>query len=181
MLRQLVILFIVIGATQVAHAAEVNLACNGTIHTKHFNETHEVSYLAAIDLDNNSVLLKSPGLAFHYDTATKALTPEPRVDVLRLKIYAKQDGVLFVEKEGKLSDSIIVNTRKGFVDDIPMLNSLFTSTYQVAVLEDDYARGTLSPHTGRLEVQTRYFQTKGSRYEYGWSLTADCKAAMRLF
>jgi hypothetical protein len=178
---QLAIAFIVFGAAQAAHAAEISLGCNGTMHTKHYNETNNVSYLAVVDLDDSSILLKTPRLALHYDATITTLTPKPSVEVLKLKIYAKQDGFLFIEEDSKLSDSTIVKMRKRFVDDIPILNSLFTSTYTVEVLKDDYAKGSLSPYTGRLEIQTRYYKTTGSQYEYGWSLTADCKSAMRLF
>jgi hypothetical protein len=170
-----VILFL--PSSVVSNAADVILTCNGVRNIKHYDEKHEISFLAEVDVANKTILLKAPTTVIHLDTKTKTSTPKPEIEITTLRIYDEKEGFLFVEKEGKVDDSdIIIGKSRGF------FSELFGSSHRtIEVREDDYARGVLNPYSGRLTVETRYYKTEGSQYEYGWSLSADCKNSQRLF
>jgi hypothetical protein len=166
----------------VSDAAETVLTCNGVRHTKHYDEKADVSFLAQVDSADKTIVLKTPTTISHYDMQSKIWTSRPKVEITRLKIYDEKDGFLFVEKEGKVSDSdMVMNRRKSVFNDLPIVGGLFNSTYVIEIQKDDYARGIFDPYSGRLTVETRYYKTRGSQYEYGWSLTADCRKTQSLF
>jgi hypothetical protein len=166
------------------NAAIINLSCEGTRSEKHYAEKKEITYLAQIDLDQNEILLKTPQLSFQYDTKGESLTPKPDVKQTHLKIYAKQDGLLFLEKEGKVSDAdLVFGFRKNSLHEWPVIGRFFNdrTPYEIKVRSDDYARGFFDPYSGRLTLETRFYKTEGPDYEYGWSIDVRCKNAQQPF
>jgi hypothetical protein len=166
------------------NAAIINLSCEGTRSEKHYAEKREITYLAQIDLDRNEILLKTPRIIFQYDTKGESANPKPDVQQTHLKIYARQDGFLFIEKEGKVSDAdYVMGLRQNSLHEWPVIGRFFNerTTYEVRVRSDDYARGFFDPYSGRLTLETRFYKTAGPDYEYGWSIDARCKNAQQPF
>jgi hypothetical protein len=177
-----VILFL--SSSVVSNAGDVILTCNGVRNIKQYDEKHEISFLAEVDVAKKTILLKEPTTVIHLDmTKNRPSTEKPEIKITKLKIYDEKEGILFVEKEGKVDDSyIIMGKSSGFFSGLPIIGRLFGSSYRtIEVREDDDARGVLNPYSGRLTVETRYYKTEGSQYEYGWSLSADCKNSQKLF
>jgi hypothetical protein len=167
------------------NAAIINLSCEGTRSEKHYAEKREITYLAQIDLDRNEILLKTPRITFQFDD-TKGESANLKLDVeqTHLKIYAIQDGFLFLEKEGKVNDSdFVIGRRENSLHEWPVIGRFFNdrTPYEVKVRSDDYARGFFDPYLGRLTLETRFYTTAGPDYEYGWSLDARCKNAQQPF
>jgi hypothetical protein len=119
------------------NAAIINLSCEGTRGEKHYPEKKEITYLAQIDLDRNEILLKTPRIIFKYDTKGESSNPKPDVELTRLKIYARQDGFLFIEKEGKVSDAdLVMGLRQNSLHEWPVIGRFFNGRTAYEVKSD---------------------------------------------
>ena len=91
-----VILFL--SSSVVSNAAEITLTCNGVRNIKHYDEKHEVSFLAEVDVADKTVLLKEPTTVIHLDMETKTSTPKPEIEITKLKIYDEKEKRVFWAK-----------------------------------------------------------------------------------
>jgi hypothetical protein len=150
--------------------SNVLLHCTGKKHIKHYGATEDLSASVNINWDKKELLLNHVQEVRKLNLrgkASKRFFKEIKDVYTIVNIF---DGYLALKKTGSVNnDSIVFN------------ESSSGEGYRVKIKKDDTAAGKLDRFSGNLNIETKYYHTKGDEFEYGWAIKSLCKKKEKLF
>lgn len=145
-----------------------NLICKVTLIEKHFSQITDVIYNGFLDVDEGLFILSKAKKVSRYREADESSFSNLRITKLKIdelifKVTALNGEFINLQKQGSVNS--------GRIPAIPYGGDKFRF---VGVRDDDAAIGAFNQKTGEVLIQTRFFEERGMKYEYGWKISGRC-------
>ena len=158
-------------ASPAAYAGEqIQLVCNGIELVKHYDKDEQKSFLVEINFDNKTVILLSSEEVITTGNDYKITGKKSEFRISNYKIIDYDENLILIENrtDFELSDMIFKT-------------HWLWGTSEVKIPDDEFAEGKIDRITGKISIQTKNYESRESKYEYGWKLELNCAGSDRKF
>jgi hypothetical protein len=147
-----------------------SLYCTGSRSSKHYDSKTDMTAIVNIDLEKKNIYLKYVDEILKNNTDSETFNKSFKRTTDKYAVIDEFDGHIIIEKTGQVNNNATVLNKNSS-----------GKLYTVDIKEDDKALGRFDRFSGKLNIETKYYDSKDEKFEFGWAIDLVCEKKEKLF